>query len=54
VHGVEMRRVPAENLAIDTLGGVDVALPMQRHSFPEARLQQAGVFFHRTGYFVSN
>jgi hypothetical protein len=47
VHGVEMRRVAAEDFAVDALGGVDVALPMQRHGFPEARLQQPGVPFHR-------
>jgi hypothetical protein len=54
VHGVEMPGLPTEDFAVDALGGIEIALPMQRHSFPEARLQPASVLFHRTGYFVSN
>ena len=53
VHGVEMPRLPAENLAVDALGGIEVALAMQRHSFPETRLQKARVPVQGF-YFVSS
>ncbi len=45
MRGIEMRRLAREDFLIDARGGVEIALPMQRHSFPEARLQQAGVPF---------
>jgi hypothetical protein len=37
--------LPAEDFTVGALGSVEVALPMQRHSLPEARLQQAGFLF---------
>src|SRR5581483_11713655 len=54
VRGVEMRRAPRQNVVIDALGPIEVVCPMQRHSFPETRLQLADVPFHRTSYFVSS
>ena len=52
MRGVEMRGKTRENVAVDALGPIEIVAPMQRHSFPETRLQLAGVLRHN--YFVSS